>query len=296
LIFAHRMNPLIRTALTLAIFYLPALAVFAFMIRARKAHQAAAREPFTEKPLRLPGESTREKADRLFDTANEKMLLVLLGCPVVGWAYTFGPGPKPVILGAILLGVALVGSGWLGVRIRNELKESWNYRLGAKGEQVVGRELDRLMAKGYEVFHDVPCERWNIDHVVVGPRGVFAVETKAWRKPKAEGGKKVEVVFDGSRLIWPGKRQPDCDPIADALRVSNSLQKWIAGEAAESTAVVPVVALPGWSVRIEKFGDVAVYSATDMSEPMLKRGKSQLLPAQIQRIAWQLSKACAIKS
>jgi len=35
------------------------------------------------------------------------------------------------------------------------------------------------MLDGYHVYHDFPAERFNIDHVVVGPAGAFAIETKA---------------------------------------------------------------------------------------------------------------------
>jgi hypothetical protein len=57
------------------------------------------------------------------------------------------------------------------------------YERGAEGEESTGRVLGALSAEGWRVFHDV---RWpgraqaHIDHVVVGPSGVFVVDTKAW--------------------------------------------------------------------------------------------------------------------
>jgi hypothetical protein len=50
---------------------------------------------------------------------------------------------------------------------------------GAEGEEVVGAILESLTADGWHVMHDVCFGRGNIDHVVVGPGGVFAVETKS---------------------------------------------------------------------------------------------------------------------
>jgi hypothetical protein len=54
------------------------------------------------------------------------------------------------------------------------------YGIGARGEEKVGAELEKLPAS-YVVFHDVkmPRSRENIDHIVFGPTGVFVVETKA---------------------------------------------------------------------------------------------------------------------
>ena len=53
------------------------------------------------------------------------------------------------------------------------------WRIGAKGEQKVGHELNKLPA-GWHVLHAVPIgERGSdIDHVVIGPRGVFTLNTK----------------------------------------------------------------------------------------------------------------------
>lgn len=57
------------------------------------------------------------------------------------------------------------------------------YERGAQGERAVGRILDELRAQGWVVFHDV---RWpgrvraNLDHVVVGPAGVFVIDAKNW--------------------------------------------------------------------------------------------------------------------
>jgi len=52
------------------------------------------------------------------------------------------------------------------------------YQLGFQGERYVAEELNQLMADGFHVFHDVPFENYNMDHVLVGPTGVFVVETR----------------------------------------------------------------------------------------------------------------------
>ena len=43
----------------------------------------------------------------------------------------------------------------------------------------MGQELERLYQEGFFVFHDWDSGKGNVDHFVVGPKGVFAVETKA---------------------------------------------------------------------------------------------------------------------
>lgn len=51
---------------------------------------------------------------------------------------------------------------------------------GAEAEERVSDILDQLPEE-YHVVHDVVIGRGNIDHVVVGPTGIFTIETKSHR-------------------------------------------------------------------------------------------------------------------
>jgi len=52
---------------------------------------------------------------------------------------------------------------------------------GAVGEEQVGAILEDLRAEGWSAVHDVATGRGNVDHIVVGPGGLFTVETKSRR-------------------------------------------------------------------------------------------------------------------
>jgi hypothetical protein len=52
---------------------------------------------------------------------------------------------------------------------------------GVVGEERVGGILEDLRAEGWLAVHDVATGRGNVDHVVVGPGGLFTVETKSRR-------------------------------------------------------------------------------------------------------------------
>jgi hypothetical protein len=56
------------------------------------------------------------------------------------------------------------------------------WQRGAKGERHTARLLDRLGRDGYVSFHDLamPNSPANLDHVVVGPSGVFVIDSKQW--------------------------------------------------------------------------------------------------------------------
>jgi hypothetical protein len=269
---------------------IPAAFVLFGVLRTRRMLKADARHPFTESPLRVAGQSSRQKADEIFESATEDLLLILIG-PSVGFFFGLVQRRDSTIYGGILFVLVALVTGWLGIRLIRKLKESWNCRLGALGEQVVGRELDQLMRLDYRVFHDVQFGTWNIDHVVVGPRGVFAVETKTWRKPGKGVKSPVKIIFDGECLLLPGNRW-DRKALEQARNNAQSLARWIARAAAETVKAIPIVALPGWALEIRRYGDVAVFSSTNMGGPMINRGDENLTPDQVQRISFQLAKLC----
>jgi hypothetical protein len=91
----------------------------------------------------------------------------------------------------------IVGRAILALSSTPQSIEAW--RAGAVGEGTVGRRLDRLAAKGVVTLHDrsIPRSRANIDHIAVGPSGVYVIDTKF------RSGGKVDVRRTGS-LFRPG--------------------------------------------------------------------------------------------
>lgn len=80
------------------------------------------------------------------------------------------------------------------------------YRKGLEGERLVGETLNQLSGDTTYVFHDIPGERFNVDHIIVSTRGVYVIETKHFDRNLCH-----EFFFDGSmvyRLLKNGKRFP----------------------------------------------------------------------------------------
>jgi Nuclease-related domain len=57
---------------------------------------------------------------------------------------------------------------------------------GASAEEQVGGLLDQLA--GWRVIHDASMGRGNVDHILIGPAGVFTVETKSRPDPVRVSG------------------------------------------------------------------------------------------------------------
>ncbi len=63
---------------------------------------------------------------------------------------------------------------------RTSDKKRTELRKGANGEAAVAFILDNL-PDSFCVINDLSTKKSNIDHLVVGPTGVFALDTKTWR-------------------------------------------------------------------------------------------------------------------
>jgi hypothetical protein len=81
---------------------------------------------------------------------------------------------------AFVCGIAVASVGWIYASPPSRIRNWW---FGSEGERKTGNALGRLSSAQWRVFHDL---RWadtsgneaNIDHIVVGPAGVFVLDTK----------------------------------------------------------------------------------------------------------------------
>jgi Nuclease-related domain len=71
---------------------------------------------------------------------------------------------------------------------------------GANGERWTAAQLRTLEAAGWKVAHDLRARYGNVDHIVVGPAGVFLLDSKNWFGDVT--------VQDGTATITP-KDNPD---------------------------------------------------------------------------------------
>ncbi|MFI5616159.1 nuclease-related domain-containing protein [Streptomyces sp. NPDC051567] len=81
---------------------------------------------------------------------------------------------------------------------------------GLAGERIAGGELDRLTAQGWKVLHSIPLTRGgDIDHLLVGPGGVFTVNTKNFRGKSVWVGNDMVKVNHGPPHPYPAKSRAE---------------------------------------------------------------------------------------
>jgi hypothetical protein len=187
--------------------------------------------------------------------------------------------------------VAVASVAWILRALLRHGRALDNLRAGLDAEMAVGQELDQLMRRGAYVFHDIPGENFNIDHVVAAREGVFVIETKGYTKrlPK-EGKVNAKVIYDGQRLTFP--HFTTRDPVDQAERNAQWIGRWLTAATGDSVATVPVVALPGWLVDLQGRGAVRVYSGANLASLLDKPRATPLSAEQLQRVAHQLEQRC----
>ena len=156
------------------------------------------RSPLKSKPLRNPGQSLdRYLLDVVFDESIIYILTGSLVClfAVSNWAYYFTEKvPNPWVM--TLIAVAVVA--YCLYKIKKALKKITKLKQGRDGERAVGQYLESLREQGVKVFHDLPGDNFNLDHVLVAPSGVYIIETKNYSKPdKGEA----RIIYTGDTLI-----------------------------------------------------------------------------------------------
>jgi Nuclease-related domain len=138
-------------------------------------------------------------------------------------------------LGLVLGALAAMATAW-GLRFKPS-PDAVAWRQGAAGERRTARLLAPLERHGWAILHDlaVPGSTANLDHLVIGPGGVFVIDSKQYRG---------RLQLDPSGRLWHGRH-----PLAPTVRAVS----FEADRAAQvlpdpGVAVVPIVAIHGAQV------------------------------------------------
>jgi hypothetical protein len=141
------------------------------------------------------------------------------------------------------LAVAAVGIAGHAVYTRVRPSPANNWRRGAIAECRTGRRLARLDPAGFHILHDraLPgtkpgAHATNLDHLVVGLTGVYAIASRRWRwgmRLRAEEGR-----------LWVGRR-PAGHVRTPALRAASSVAGMLAEKLDHKVDVEAVVAVHG---------------------------------------------------
>jgi hypothetical protein len=179
-------------------------------------------------------------------------------------------------LGLVLGGLAAIVAAWV-LRFRPSPDAS-AWQRGAAGERRTARLLDPLARHGWAVLHDlaIPRSQANLDHLVIGPGGVFVIDSKQYRG---------RLQLDPTGRLWHGRY-----PLAPTLRAVD----FEADQAARvlpdpGVAVVPIVAVHGPQVPWGKVVTDGVPVVAARRLPSMLRALPPVLGPE--RVAWLTDQA-----
>lgn len=203
------------------------------------------RSPIKKPPLRQAGESAQSLFENImwdkwvFWLFMAAWIVLLAAFEWIRYLVDFRLSPW------FMTGLAVAACGVAIWRMKKAMPVLRQYRQGIQGEKAVGQWLEELRAQGYKVIHDLEGEGFNVDHVLIGPTGVYAVETKTISKPQ---DRKAEITFDGEHVLVDGFT-PDRDPVKQARAAARYVSQTLAGCMGEAPFVRPILLYPGWYIQ-----------------------------------------------
>jgi hypothetical protein len=196
--------------------------------------------------------------------------LVLLVLALVGYL--------PFWVSVPLIPTMLVVWFFLG-KVLDRIDASWGE--GARGEFQVGEELERLHKEGFYIFHDWYSGRGNVDHFVVGPQGIFAIETKSW---------KGEITAEDGKLLRDGRPVADNVPLKQAVRQAMDVRRLVADSSGTTPWVPPVLCFSRATVSCyELVGGVEVVGIGALNRTIANR-QVRYSPQEVRTISRFLEK------
>lgn len=177
--------------------------------------------------------------------------------------------------------------GGLVLAFSDEPATTTAWAAGAEGERRVGACLDGLAGRGVVVLHDrrVPRSRANLDHVAVGPSGVFVVDAKRYCGRVAR--RDVGGWFRRDVRLYVGRR--DCSKlVASSVRQAVAVRERLAGcQAAEGVPVVAVLCFVDaeWALFAKPFTLDAVHVAWPDATADLVARPGPLPPERVDAVA-----------
>lgn len=172
-------------------------------------------------PDRQPGTSAIKQILLTFEPMMYYYMLfaagwgILVGVVIIPWLLDAGVSRSVIRLIGIAIFLLTLGTLWL--RQRRAMTGIDRHAKGRDGELAMSDALQPLRALGYEILHDVPMDNRNpdspnIDHILIGPAGLFVIETKYCTKKH----KKEQIIVEGERLRI-GTRAIDTDAIGQTI-------------------------------------------------------------------------------
>ena len=235
---------------------------------------------------RTPGQSLREEWDRLINDNLPFLVVVPIMLWFVWFTHWLQVSNKKPLSPNFWLAFAIIVTGMAAIAYLRLIPKARRLVRGERGELRVAEVLDDLRPFGYRAFHDLVRDGFNIDHVVVGPAGIFAVETKF---RSGEG----EITFRNGAGLFINGFPEEKDSLKQARGNAREVNRIIKDNCGFNEWVWPLVVFVGdWRVKNDwQTTDARVFTTDKLvnhivnQQPHLKQSEINLIASHLERSA-----------
>lgn len=199
----------------------------------------------------------------------------------------------------------LMGLAYCGFKTWKNFSKLTKLRLGHAAEIATANELIGLQALGYQVFHDVQADGFNIDHLVIGKNGVFSIETKGRHKRHKDllqtkgtgpdsGKKGYQVAYKDGRLHFPS--WTETKPMEQAERQAKWVSQWLTKATGTPVATTPALVFPGWYITHDSKPPFPIISHKNLVRAIPTLKTQALTQQQVEQIIYQVAQRCMSKN
>ncbi len=243
--------------------------------------------------LRSPGASVLDQIERAvseFNIFGVAVAVVPLTLLLAYLTYLLSSGRAAgqleiIYLVCLLVGFLLYGTNKLR---RLDVKKKRLQRVYA-GIQMVAQEVNRLMASGYHVYHDFPSGRFHIDHIVVGPTGVFAIRSRIPSSlDRSAQDQPYPVSAVGEALT--ASKVADNATIRTTVFHAAWLANWLLTAAGDAVRVQPLLTLPGYRFEVVDTADIIAVDPTRIAGAIRTTRANPLGIEAVQRLCSEIER------
>ena len=190
-----------------------------------------------------------------------------------------------------VLVLAVAGFGLMVIQVIFFLRVTRGFSLAGlttRNRWLTGQALLPLIHQGYHLYHDVQVNSSVIDHLVVGTKGIFAIQVFTPQVVVNQTDtKETTATYDGRSLVYGG--QTDFETINQAQLRTDQLSEWLSGFLSEPVAARAVVAMPGWTVRRTSSEGISVVNPRQFGALFAHISARPLEEADLQAIAERMA-------
>jgi hypothetical protein len=221
------------------------------------------------------------RAYRLRTTLGTLLVGLLAVAVVVGLAPAFAVifGLGNISTTWVIAGLLLVGAVWLAAPEVGQLRNEWkNFQAGRLGEERLATSLQQHLSGDWVLFRNVLLSQGSgdIDAVLVGPKGVFALEVKAYTGYHRNVGKRWQ------RRAYGRWHTLDRSPTRQALRNAVDLSMYLESRGVDVWVEARVVWAKESSLWLEKPA-VPVWQLSDPAYLLEDIESQKALPEEVVR-------------